>query len=186
MMALILTSANQWVGQARAVGLRAMGVEREGRAKAQKWLGLAMWLLVLLFACIGGVVADKLETLGAMCTLAVGWLVPAILFVKHFYLSSPLAIVFPSTAVGRGGVTGGDEVVAAAAAHPPSSSTAAATASSSTAGGVDILLARKERELQRRRTGRRLWQDLIVFVGILPIGLFTVAWLALLLIGIDI
>lgn len=41
---------------------------------------------------------------------------------------------------------------------------------------MDILLARKERQLQKRRTGRRMWQDLIVFLGILPISMFTVFW----------
>ena len=33
---------------------------------------------------------------------------------------------------------------------------------------TDILLARKERQLQKRRVGRRLWQDLLVYIGILP------------------
>lgn len=41
---------------------------------------------------------------------------------------------------------------------------------------IDVLLARKERQLQKRRTGRRMWQDLIVFLGILPMGIFTVFW----------
>jgi hypothetical protein len=40
----------------------------------------------------------------------------------------------------------------------------------------DILLARKERQLQKRRLGRRLWQDLIVYIGILPVGCITIAW----------
>lgn len=40
----------------------------------------------------------------------------------------------------------------------------------------DLLLARKERQLQKRRLGRRLWQDLIVYIGILPVGCITIAW----------
>jgi hypothetical protein len=100
MIALTLTTANQWVGQARAVGLRALGVEREGRAKAQRWLGFAAWIIILAFACIGGWVVDQLEIIGGICILAIGWLVPAILFVKNFYISSPLAIVFPSSSLG--------------------------------------------------------------------------------------
>lgn len=41
---------------------------------------------------------------------------------------------------------------------------------------TDLLLARKEKQLQKRRSGRRMWQDLIVFLGILPMGVFTVIW----------
>jgi hypothetical protein len=41
---------------------------------------------------------------------------------------------------------------------------------------VDQLLVRKERQLQKRRLGRRLWQDLIVYIGILPVGCVTIAW----------
>ena len=167
MIALTLTTANQWVGQARAVGLRALGVEREGRAKAQRWLGFAAWIIILAVACIGGWVADQLEIIGGICILAIGWLVPAILFVKNFYISSPLAIVFPSSSLGA------QASVATRNIDERSSS-------------VDILLARKERELQKRRTGRRLWQDLIVFIGILPIGLFTIVWLVLLFLGVNI
>jgi hypothetical protein len=128
---------------------------------------MAMWSFILLVGCIGGTFADKLETIGAICVLSVGWLVPAILFVKNFYLSSPLAIVFPATAA----AAQRDE------AYEPVNSRSV---------DVDVLLARKEKELQRRRTGRRLWQDLIVFVGVLPIGLYTVVWLLLLLLGVDI
>lgn len=41
---------------------------------------------------------------------------------------------------------------------------------------LDAVLARKERQLQKRRLGRRLWQDLIVYVGILPVGCLTIFW----------
>lgn len=167
MIALTLTTANQWVGQARAVGLRALGVEREGRAKAQRWLGFAAWIIILAFACIGGWVADQLEIIGGICILAIGWLVPAILFVKNFYISSPLAIVFPSSSLGA-------------------QASVATKNIDERSSPVDVLLARKERELQKRRTGRRLWQDLIVFIGILPIGLFTIVWLVLLFLGVNI
>lgn len=167
MIALTLTTANQWVGQARAVGLRALGVEREGRAKAQRWLGFGAWITILFFAGIGGWVADQLEIIGGICILAIGWLVPAILFVKNFYISSPLAIVFPSSSL-------------------TAQASAATREIDEGSSSVDILLARKERELQKRRTGRRLWQDLIVFIGILPIGMFTIVWLILLFLGVNI
>lgn len=36
---------------------------------------------------------------------------------------------------------------------------------------LNILLARKERELQKRTRGRRKWQDLLVLAALLPLGL---------------
>uniref|UniRef100_V5GM15 Amino acid transporter transmembrane domain-containing protein n=2 Tax=Kalmanozyma brasiliensis (strain GHG001) TaxID=1365824 RepID=V5GM15_KALBG len=33
-----------------------------------------------------------------------------------------------------------------------------------------ILLARKERQLQKKTRGRRIWQDIVVFAGVLPFG----------------
>jgi hypothetical protein len=48
----------------------------------------------------------------------------------------------------------------------------------------DVLLARKERQLQKKRTGRRLWQDLIVFVGIFPVGGLAAVWTSARLLGI--
>lgn len=36
---------------------------------------------------------------------------------------------------------------------------------------TDTLLMRKEREVQRRLSGRRIWQDVLVFGGLLPFGL---------------
>lgn len=162
MLVLALTTANQWVAQARAIGLKMLGIEREGRAKAQRYLGIGIWAVIAIFTCIGGWTADKVEALGAICILAIAWLVPAILFVKNFYISNPLAIVFPTNASTTSLNT------------MPPLPTAGLDANLPRASSMDILLARKEEELQRRRTGRRLWQDLIVFVGILPIGLFTV------------
>lgn len=41
---------------------------------------------------------------------------------------------------------------------------------------MDVLLARKERQLQKRRLERRLWQDLIVYIGILPVGSMGLLW----------
>ncbi|ORY59013.1 hypothetical protein BCR35DRAFT_309333 [Leucosporidium creatinivorum] len=37
----------------------------------------------------------------------------------------------------------------------------------------DTLLLRKEREVQRRLSGRRIWQDVLVFGGLLPFGTVT-------------
>lgn len=35
---------------------------------------------------------------------------------------------------------------------------------------ADTLLLRKEREVQRRLSGRRIWQDVLTFGGLLPFG----------------
>lgn len=98
------------------------------------------------------------------------------MFIKTFHVANPLSIVFPAgdnpyqavpnaaaaipdaepVQPGEMGQEGGQEVM-----QDPS---------------MDVLLARKERQLQKRRTGRRMWQDLIVFLGILPMGMFTVFW----------
>jgi len=54
-----------WILRARDTVLRAIGVERGERQKAGKWVGLGLWVLVVLLACIGGWVAEKVELLGA-------------------------------------------------------------------------------------------------------------------------
>lgn len=41
---------------------------------------------------------------------------------------------------------------------------------SAPAFAADTLLMRKEREVQRRLSGRRIWQDVLVFGGLLPFG----------------
>lgn len=167
MVALLLYSTSSWVNRGREICLKALGVEREGRLKASRWIGIAMWFLIVIFAVAGGWAAGKIEVLGMACVLAVGWLIPAIYFIKTFHLSSPLAIVFPSTMVA-----------------PNSTPAIPASGDSSFSTAADILLARKERQLQKKRLGRRLWQDLIVLVGILPLGAFAVIWACGLLFGL--
>lgn len=76
MITLILHSIVLWISQAKDVSLRALGIRREGRAKAQRWLSACFWLVVTGIACIGGGFANRLEWLGAACVLSVGWLLP--------------------------------------------------------------------------------------------------------------
>jgi hypothetical protein len=76
MVALILHSIVLWVAQAKDISLRALGIRREGRAKAQRWLSVCFWVLVTGIACIGGRFADKLEWIGSACVISVGWLIP--------------------------------------------------------------------------------------------------------------
>lgn len=202
MIVLILHTLVLWVSQAKDISLRALGIRREGRAKAQRWLSVVFWVLVTGIACIGGGFADKLEWMGAACVISVGWLIPgtysvthvisiltgftsAIVFIKTFHLANPLSIVFPA---GRNPYQAIPET---SAGTPPGDESSPGEMALGEDGqdimqdpSMDVLLARKERQLQKRRTGRRMWQDLIVFLGILPISIFTVFWCAGLAVGL--
>ena len=87
----------------------------------------------------------------------------AAFFIITFHVRSPLSIVFPSKNP-------------PAELPPPTARSSHSRNDSMTDPTQDILLARKERQLQKRRLGRRLWQDLIVYIGILPVGCITIAW----------
>jgi hypothetical protein len=76
MCAVALGSCNMWLLRGRDCVLKAMEVERGERQKAGKWVGLGLWVVVVFLACVGGWVAEKIELLGVMATLAVGWLLP--------------------------------------------------------------------------------------------------------------
>lgn len=169
MCALTLATCSVWIMRGRDTILSAMG---EDSPRAGRWVGFALWVVVVIFGCIGGTVADTLRLLGVLATLAVSWflpckftnltqLTPALFFIITFHVRSPLAIVFPSK-------------------HPPTEAevnrSTHSRANSTNDPSMDILLARKERQLQKRRTGRRLWQDLIVYVGILPVGGLGMLW----------
>ena len=91
-------------------------------------------------------------------------LTPALFFIVTFHVRSPLAIVVPADDAAR--------------------SVGHSRVNSLTDPSTDALLARKERQLQKRRLGRRLWQDLIVYVGILPVGFVTLGWSLGALVGI--
>ncbi|KAJ9123916.1 hypothetical protein QFC22_000706 [Naganishia vaughanmartiniae] len=182
MITLILHSIVLWISQAKDISLRALGIKREGRAKAQRWLSACFWLVVTGIACFGGDFANRLEWLGAACILSVGWLLPAILFIKTFHLANPLSIVFPSEKNPYQVVP--DSGLAMLDVNGPEDTPLQDRDTTVNLGGpdmmqdpsTDLLLARKERQLQKRRSGRRMWQDLIVFLGILPMGVFTVFW----------
>ena len=76
MLLVSLGTCAQWLMRARDTLLRAMGVDSGEREKAGKWVGLGIWTIVVLFACIGGVVSEKIELLGVLATLAVSWFLP--------------------------------------------------------------------------------------------------------------
>ena len=63
-----LGSANAWVIRGRDC--------IAGGAEGMRWVGLGLWVVVVGLACLGGVIADKVETLGVIATLALGWFLP--------------------------------------------------------------------------------------------------------------
>ncbi|TYJ57562.1 hypothetical protein B9479_001644 [Cryptococcus floricola] len=175
-VALTLGSTNIWILRGRDVVLKAMNVEGGDRYKAGRWVGLACWVIVVGLACIGGWVADKVELMGVLGVLIVGWFLPSLFFIIAFHVRSPLSIIFPSR-----------QNPSTSQLPPPNNSTHSlprrgrgdhSRSSSLSDPTTDVLLARKERQLQKRRLGRRLWQDLIVYLGILPVGCVTIAWTA--------
>lgn len=184
MVALALGSSNMWIIRGRDTVLKAMGVEHGERQKAGRWVGLGMWALVVLLAGIGGVVADKIELLGVMATLAVGWLLPSVFFIITFHVRSPLSIIFTDRNPPPVPQAAAELGPPASAAHSVRSGTGHHHADSLSDPSTDILLARKEKQLQKRRLERRLWQDLIVYVGILPVGCLTIAWTLIHFLGI--
>jgi hypothetical protein len=180
MCAVVLGTSNMWILRGRDTVISALGVEREGRQKAARWVGLGLWVIVVFVACLGGWIAEKVELLGVMAALAIGWFLPcksrtgshltlALFFIITFHVRSPLAIV-----------------LATKPTEPaPSRRTLGHGRSDSlTDPSTDALLARKEQQLQKRRTGRRLWQDLIVYVGIMPVGSLSIVWTFGKLIGV--
>ena len=102
----------------------------------------------------------------------------AVFFIITFHVRSPLAIIFPSHAPPPASA---DEESLLPRSR---SSNGHIRTTSLTDPSADILLARKERQLQKRRLGRRLWQDLIVYVGILPIGCVSLAWTVVSFLGV--
>ncbi|KAK4688254.1 hypothetical protein P7C73_g1853, partial [Tremellales sp. Uapishka_1] len=178
MAAVVLGTSNMWLLRGRDC-LLSVAIDFQG-----EWIGIGLWAVVLSITCLGGWVAEKIEILGLIAVLAVGWFLPcpsrspssppsrltdtlaALFFIITFHLRSPLAIVFPS------------------AAAPPPPTNGHNRTNSLQDPSTDVLLARKERQLQKRRLGRRLWQDLIVYVGILPVGSVTILWSLGRLIGV--
>ncbi|GAA5998936.1 uncharacterized protein JCM10292_005808 [Rhodotorula paludigena] len=77
-----------------------------------------------------------------------GCLVPAIAYLVLFHLRRPRAILLPSLPTSR--------------------------SSTSSSNGPDALLARKERQMQRRLSGRRIWTDAGVFGLLAPVGVVLV------------
>lgn len=71
-----LGTCNMWILRGRDSVLGGLGVERGQRYKIGRWVGLGLWLFVVAIATLGGLLAEKIELLGVIATLAVGWLLP--------------------------------------------------------------------------------------------------------------
>jgi hypothetical protein len=69
-----------WIVRGRDTILRTMGVDRGQRIRAGRWVGLGLWAFVLVMACTGGWISEKLEILGVIATIAVSWLLPCMSF----------------------------------------------------------------------------------------------------------
>ena len=65
-----------WILRCRDSVLGAVGVERGQTMRIGRWRGLGLGVFVVGLACIGGWVAEKVELLGVIATLSVGWLLP--------------------------------------------------------------------------------------------------------------
>jgi hypothetical protein len=49
---------------------------------------------------------------------------------------------------------------------------------------TDTLLARKERQLQRRQSTKRIWQDLVFFFAGVPLSVLVTGWTAGRMVGV--
>lgn len=49
---------------------------------------------------------------------------------------------------------------------------------------ADTLLARKERQLQRRQSTKRIWQDLVFFFAGVPLSVLVTGWTAGRMVGV--
>ncbi|OWZ63126.1 hypothetical protein AYX14_03681 [Cryptococcus neoformans] len=179
MVTLTLGSTNMWILRGRDVILKTMDVDGGNHYKIGRWVGFGWWVVAVSVACLGGWVADKTELIGVLGVLAVGWFLPSLFFIITFHVRSPLSIIFPS----RQPPPNPDALPSLSTSHNLNRR-GHSREDSLNDPSTDVLLARKERQLQKRRLGRRLWQDLIVYVGIMPVGCVTLAWTAGRLVGL--
>ncbi|EKD05567.1 hypothetical protein A1Q2_00132 [Trichosporon asahii var. asahii CBS 8904] len=77
MCLLVLASISSWLVRGRDSVLVALDVDGGDRYRAGKFVGAGIWVVVVAFAALGGVVADKIELLGVIATLAIGWFLPS-------------------------------------------------------------------------------------------------------------
>lgn len=76
MITLTLGSTNMWILRGRDVIVKAMNVDSGDHYKIGRWVGVGWWVVAVGIACIGGWLADKIELIGVLGVLAVGWFLP--------------------------------------------------------------------------------------------------------------
>lgn len=76
MITLTLGSTNMWILRGRDVILKAMNVDSGDHYKIGRWVGVGWWVVAVGIACIGGWLADKIELIGVLGVLTVGWFLP--------------------------------------------------------------------------------------------------------------
>lgn len=76
MCIIVLASISSWLLRGRDSILVALDVDNTDKYRAGKFVGAGIWAIVVAFACLGGVVANKIEVLGVIATIAIGWFLP--------------------------------------------------------------------------------------------------------------
>ncbi|TNY17279.1 hypothetical protein DMC30DRAFT_452611 [Rhodotorula diobovata] len=148
-----------------AAGARAL---RRAGARAAVWCAVAALAAVMVVVPALGRAApgggegrhprgrgEGMRRAGEWCGVLLGGvggcLVPTIAYLVLFHLRRPRSILLP-----------------------PSTTFPSRSSSSSSESGTDALLARKERQMQRRLSGRRVWLDAGVFGLLGPVGVLLV------------
>ncbi|KAF9026163.1 hypothetical protein BDZ89DRAFT_1040198 [Hymenopellis radicata] len=112
---------------------------------------LGIFILVLIFALLPGVVFAVISDIVLVCALLSTYFLPALVHITAHYLKRPLSIIMP-----------------------PSTPNPYAQVTSPTTH--DELLQRKERALQRKQLKKRIIWDLGVWFLLLPVGCGGGAW----------
>lgn len=98
---LVLASVSSWLVRGRDSILVALGADGGDRYRAGKFVGAGIWVVVVAFAALGGVVANKIELLGVIATLAIGWFLPCKSpLARHLPQWTQLQIAKPSAELG--------------------------------------------------------------------------------------
>lgn len=120
-------------------------------------------LIILISIFIPPIFVRFLLRLLVFAVLSLTYPLPAMLHIFEHNFYPPLSILVTDEAVGN---------------HDPEGHARGDTAGvmQDDPNSTDSLLQRKERSLQRRRLGRRILWDMIVWIILLPFGIVITAW----------
>ncbi|CED82959.1 hypothetical protein [Phaffia rhodozyma] len=170
---LFLPTRDVAVRAFRSAGLKTVGgsgFDGQGKKRRAFWTVTAIgWGGVTVLSVAGDWISKKGVLSGVFLGFLLSFFIPAILFVVLFHLRRPFSIIFPPST----------NFSSQSTSTSSSSPTAYLTSGPQEASLLtDVLLAQKEKQLQKRRSGRRIWQDAVVFFGILPVGGVVCCWSA--------